>query len=209
MSKERESEGQIAAAPSLFSFLYLLSLPPSLSPSTFHSRSSTFAFVLLFSPVSLIFYILLFPWVFFFFFLLRHLHTLRSLFQFHSLGLHAWFATRTCTYVQHVNAVMHMNSHTCAISLLCLRWSHHKHTHTSITSILLSSSPSKMHRDIKIHRGYTIEGDQLNLICLSAPDGSEEWFQLINNASSTCIKLNRCLLVIMNVLMGLSDRSGA
>lgn len=208
MSKERESEGQIAAAPSLFSFLYLLSLPPSLSPSTFHSRSSTFAFVLLFSPVSLIFYILLFPWVFFYF-LLRHLHTLRSLFQFHSLGLHAWFATRTCTYVQHVNAVMHMNSHTCAISLLCLRWSHHKHTHTSIIPILRSSSHSKMHRDIKIHRGYTIEGDQLNLICLSAPDGSEEWFQLINNASSTCIKLNRCLLVIMNVLMGLSDRSGA
>lgn len=199
MSKERESEGQIAAAPSLFSFLYLLSMPPSLSPSTFHSRSSTFAFVLLFIPISLILYILLFPWVFFF--LLRHLHTLRSLFQFHSLGLHAWFATRTCTYVQHVNAVMHMNSHTCA---RC-----HKHTHTSITSILLSSSHSKMHRDIKIHRGYTIEGDQLNLICLSAPDGSEEWFQLINNASSTCIKLNRCLLVIMNVLMGLSDRSGA
>lgn len=51
MNKERESEGQIAAAPSLFSFLYLLSLPPSLSPSTFHSCSSTFAFVLL-SPVS-------------------------------------------------------------------------------------------------------------------------------------------------------------
>ncbi len=100
-------------------------------------------------------------------------------------------------------------THTPVLALLCLRWSHHKHTHTSITSILVSRSSREMHRDIKIHTSYTTQVGQLNSIRFSAPDGSEESFQLINNVSSTCIKLNRCLLVIMNVLMGLSDRSGA
>lgn len=65
------------------------------------------------------------------------------------------------------------------------------------------------HRDTKIYIHKLHYTSRLNLICFQAPDGSEERFQLINNVSSTCIKLNRWLLVIMNVLMDLSDRSGS
>lgn len=57
-------------------------------------------------------------------------------------------------------------------------------------------------------QGCTTLAGQLNSICFLAPDGSEGTFQLINNGWSTCIKLNQWLLVIMNVLMDLSDRSG-
>lgn len=41
-----------------------------------------------------------------------------------------------------------------------------------------------------------------------AADGSEGALQLINNGRSTGIKLNQWLLVILNVLMDVSDRSG-
>lgn len=66
-----------------------------------------------------------------------------------------------------------------------------------------------MHKDINIYGGCTTKADQLNLICFSTPDGSEEWFQLINYGSSTCAKVNWCLLVIMAVLMNLNDTSRA
>lgn len=47
-----------------------------------------------------------------------------------------------------------------------------------------------------------------NLIRSLAADGSEGALQLINNGRSAGIKLNQWLLVIMNVLMDVSDRSG-
>lgn len=54
---------------------------------------------------------------------------------------------------------------------------------------------------------YSEQG-RLNLIRSLAADGSEGALQLINNGRSAGIKLNQWLLVIMNVLMDVSDRSG-
>lgn len=50
---------------------------------------------------------------------------------------------------EHTQSPVCAQTHTAELpSLPCPRWSHHKHTHNSITSILVSSSHCEIHRDI-------------------------------------------------------------
>ena len=218
-SSGRESEGQIATALSLSlslsSSLYRSSYQP-FPPPTFHSHSGTLAFILPpclpLQPLSLHFCL---PASFHFspfcsviFALSPPPLSFPILFSWLDILVSATHAhTHTHTHAR-ARASARSCTHLSYTSPLCLRWWHQKHAHTSITSIFGFQAHTAKHTDIKIHTGYTTQVGQWNSIRLSAPDGSEESFQLINNLASTCIKLNRCLLVIMNVLMGLSDRSG-
>lgn len=204
---ERESEGQIAIALSSSRSLYrsLLSVMLSLSPPTFHSHSGTLTITLpSHLPFSLhqsisSFYILSFLSV-----LRCHLHTRRSLFQFHSLG---WYIGWS-----HIHRHAHRLTHSPPPT--------HHHTHPPGPQVITSQTRPRKYRIslgfefAQTHKHFPdcstlATRASLNLICVSAADGSEESFQPINNTSPTCMKLNRWLLVIMNVLTDLSGRSGA
>ena len=211
-SSGRESEGQIATSLSLSlssSSLYRSSYQ-AFPPPTFHSHSGTLAFILpSVSPPSAFITPFRSPLVLpLLSVLLRHLRTLPPPSVSLSFPiLFSWLdilvsATHTHTHT-HTRTCTLACAHTWATPPLRASGDGIRNTPTQAShqSLVFRAHTAK-HTDIKIHTGYTTQVGQRNSIRLSAPDGSEESFQLINNLASTCIKLNRCLLVIMNVLMG-------
>lgn len=190
--RERGSEGQIATALSL-SLLLSVFLP--LSPPTFHSHSGTFS---IYSPFSLYHSISLF-------FLRSAISLSFALSSSHSPLSFSNFILLAHTHTQpHARKLTHLSCLPSAPQVITSQTHPHEH-HINLGFKAHAAKCSETSKHIQA----TTQVGQLNSICFSAPDGSEGSFQLINNVSSTCIKLNRCLLVIMNVLMGLSDRSGA